>query len=96
MSRTAMLLGTAALLVAFVVFDTVAATDGHPGNTLSEIVMPWAMYHPLAATCVGILLGGVLGHLLWPQTFYRDAHLAQVTSEDATCTRTCPRHCPPT
>lgn len=66
-TRPAMLIGAGVLLVAFIVWDALAATDREYGNTFSEIVLAWAMARPLGVLLAGILLGTVLGHVFWPQ-----------------------------
>lgn len=65
--RTTTLLFMAVILVAIIVFDTVVATNGIAGDTISEVTLGWAQKRPISVFCVGMGLGIVLGHLFWPQ-----------------------------
>lgn len=49
--------------IAFIVWDVVVATNGIPGDTISEVMLDSALYKPIVAFVAGVLAG----HLFWPQ-----------------------------
>lgn len=46
-----------------IVWDLIVATDGKPGNTISEITLYYARRHPV----IPFALGVIMGHLFWAQ-----------------------------
>lgn len=55
-----------AFLVSFVVWDSImAGVDGRA--TLSWITAQWAFKHTIGVFVLGMILGIILGHLLWWQ-----------------------------
>lgn len=67
-TKTLTLFFIAAILLAIIIYDTVMATNSIPGDTISEIVLAWAVKRPISVFCLGTGLGIVLGHLFWYQS----------------------------
>jgi hypothetical protein len=66
-TKTWTLIFMAAILVAIIVYDTVMATNGIKGDTISEITLRYAIKHPISIFCFGMGFGILFGHLFWPQ-----------------------------
>jgi hypothetical protein len=56
------------LIVAVLVYDMWVATNGTPGDTISEVVLGASVRYP----ALPLLVGFVLGHLFWPQALPSD------------------------
>lgn len=66
-AKTITLLFIAAILIIIAVVDTVWATDGILGNTISEVTLKWWTRHMLGGAAVLVGIGIIIGHLFWPQ-----------------------------
>ena len=54
-------------LIVWLGYELVAATNGRPGDTISEIVWGLVRSKPFAATLLVLAIGVLLGHLFWQQ-----------------------------
>lgn len=54
------MIATAALII---LWDIYVAVEPTPGDTISEVLLGWAMQHPIIPFAIGV----VCGHLFWPQ-----------------------------
>jgi len=66
-TKTMTLIFMVIIIVIIAVYDTVVAVNDISGDTISEITLAWAMKHPIAVVCLGIVIGILLGHIFWPQ-----------------------------
>lgn len=60
----------ATVAIPLAVVDTLWALDDVPGNTISEVVLPWAMGNPFPVFVAGLAFGTIFGHVLWGQKVY--------------------------
>jgi len=51
-----------AVTVALIVYDFFVVMNTTPGDTISEVILAWALKVPVIAYGAGVLMG----HLLWP------------------------------
>jgi hypothetical protein len=50
-----------------IAWDVVVATNRTPGDTISEVTLGFASRYPIAGFGIGLVIGIIFGHLLWPQ-----------------------------